>query len=79
MAEFQLQKAVSMLPDGVDAALVTSACNRQYLLQFHSSAGVLLITSEEALFLVDSRYIEKAQKQNGPNVADDASQLSLFN
>ncbi|MGI5895818.1 MAG: M24 family metallopeptidase [Oscillospiraceae bacterium] len=63
MAEFQLQKAVSLLPDGVDAALVTSACNRQYLLQFHSSAGVLLITSEEALFLVDSRYIEKAQKQ----------------
>ncbi len=29
--------------------------------------------------LIEFSRFEKAQKQNGPNVADDASQLSLFN
>lgn len=63
MAEQTLLRRVSsLLPEGIDAALVTSECNRQYLLQFHSSAGILLVTRDDAVFWVDSRYIEKAQR-----------------
>jgi len=43
------------------AALVESPVNRRYLTGFVSSYGYLLITSENALFLTDSRYIQAAQ------------------
>lgn len=46
-----------------EALLITSDVNRRYLTGFASSAGVLVITSESAAFLVDSRYIESAKKE----------------
>lgn len=45
------------------AYLITSPENRRWLTGFASSDGYLLITKNEAVFLVDSRYIEAAQKQ----------------
>ena len=44
------------------AAIITEDKNRFYFLGFNSSAGVLVITNENAYFFVDSRYIEKARK-----------------
>lgn len=43
-----------------DALLLTSYVNRLYALGFSSSAGIGIITPEEAWFFVDSRYIEAA-------------------
>lgn len=45
------------------AYLIVSPENRRWLTGFASSDGYLLITKNEAVFLVDSRYIEAAQKQ----------------
>lgn len=44
------------------AYLIVSPENRRWLTGFASSDGYLLITKNEAVFLVDSRYIEAAQK-----------------
>lgn len=45
------------------AYIIVSPENRRWLTGFASSDGYLLITKNEAVFLVDSRYIEAAQKQ----------------
>lgn len=45
------------------ALLVTSGANRFYVTGFHSSAGVVLVTKEEAYFFIDFRYVEKAKSQ----------------
>ncbi len=44
------------------AFLISSPENRRYLTGFASSDGYLLITRSEAVFFIDSRYIEAAQK-----------------
>lgn len=43
------------------AYLIISPENRRYLTGFPSTAGYLMITKSEAVFLADSRYIEAAQ------------------
>ncbi len=43
------------------ALLITSDCNRFYFTGFASSAGSVFICREEAVFLVDFRYFEKAK------------------
>jgi Xaa-Pro aminopeptidase len=48
---------------GIDALLITSPFNRRYVTNFTGSAGVVLLTSEEALFITDFRYVEQAEKQ----------------
>lgn len=50
------------LTDG-GAYIIVSPENRRWLTGFASSDGYLLISKTEAVFLVDSRYIEAAQKQ----------------
>lgn len=49
------------LPDGIDAALITSEQNRRYYTGFHSTAGILFVTREAAYFLIDFRYFEAAK------------------
>lgn len=48
---------------GIDGMLVTGATNRRYMSGFTGSAGMILITREEALFLTDFRYVEQASQQ----------------
>lgn len=43
------------------ALMITSPANRTFATGFISSAGVLLITSRDAFFFTDSRYIEAAE------------------
>ncbi len=44
-----------------EAALIKSDANRFYLTGFNSSAGIVFITKENAYFLIDFRYFEKAK------------------
>jgi Xaa-Pro aminopeptidase len=46
----------------VDAVMITSELNRRYATGFPSSAGVVIVTSEQAWFFTDSRYVEAAGK-----------------
>lgn len=45
---------------GLDAILLREEKNRRYATDFHSSAGMVLITRSAAYFGTDSRYIEAA-------------------
>ena len=45
-----------------DAVLVTDQVNRFFCTGFSSSAGTLFITEKDAWYIVDSRYIEAAEK-----------------
>lgn len=42
-------------------ALICYPENRRYFTDFISSAGFLIVTREQAVFMTDSRYIEAAQ------------------
>lgn len=48
---------------GLDGLLVTGATNRRYMTGFTGSAGMVLITRDEALFFTDFRYVEQATRQ----------------
>lgn len=57
----RLIKLMQSLKESNRAYIVTSKVNRFYLLGFSSSVGTLIITKDCAYFIVDFRYIEKAQ------------------
>lgn len=60
----KLQKLRSNFSDmGIDALLITSTYNRRYMTNFTGSAGVVLITNDQAQFITDFRYVEQAEKQ----------------
>lgn len=54
----------SFATNKIEALLVTSDRNRQYLSGFTGTTGYLLITEEEALFFTDFRYLEQAKEQS---------------
>lgn len=59
------------------AALVEEGYNRAYLSEFPSSAGTLIVTKSDALFIIDFRYIEAAEKTvRGARVALQESDLN---
>lgn len=59
----KIEALMQNLPEGIDAALITSEQNRRYYTGFHSTAGILFVTREAAYFLIDFRYIEAARAQ----------------
>jgi Xaa-Pro aminopeptidase len=48
---------------GIDGILISSPYNRRYMSNFTGTAGSILITKEQALFITDFRYVEQATKQ----------------
>ncbi len=56
----KLQKNLPLTCDGI---LIVNEENRRYFTGFHSSAGMLIVTRDNAVFLTDSRYIEAAQNK----------------
>lgn len=52
-----------MVEKGLDGFLVSQPENRRYITGFTGSAGSVLVTPEEAVLLVDSRYTEQAGRQ----------------
>jgi len=56
-----IQKIQNALPEyKINAILIKNPINRLYATGFSSSAGVLLVTSDNAWFVIDSRYYEAA-------------------
>ena len=53
----------ALAAEGLDAILITQPENRRYLSGFTGSAGVLLISADEAIIATDFRYYEQAEKQ----------------
>ncbi|WP_345788910.1 Xaa-Pro peptidase family protein [Filibacter tadaridae] len=47
----------------IDALLVTNTFNRRYMTGFTGSAGLALISHDDAVFITDFRYTEQAEKQ----------------
>ena len=47
----------------LDALLVTNPYNRRYITGFTGTAGVAIISKEDAVFITDFRYTEQAAKQ----------------
>jgi len=58
--KLRLEKLQSALGKG-EAALIFDDADRFYFTGFHSSAGVVVITSQKAVLLIDFRYFEKAK------------------
>ena len=51
--------------ENFDAVIITCPTQRRYLTGFESDdAGVLVITSKGATFIIDGRYFEAAEKQS---------------
>jgi Xaa-Pro aminopeptidase len=53
----------ALTTEGLDAILVTQPENRRYLSGFTGSAGVLLISQDQAILATDFRYYEQVEKQ----------------
>lgn len=47
----------------LDGFLITSSINRRYITNFTGTAGVVLVTEQDALLITDFRYIEQANKE----------------
>jgi len=63
-----------LLAQGLDALVVSSLPNIRYLSGFSGSSGLLLVTTGEALFLSDFRYLAQARHEVG-----DLARLSIEN
>ncbi|MEH7456847.1 Xaa-Pro peptidase family protein [Bacillus sp. JJ1127] len=48
---------------GIDGLLITKKENRQYATGFTGSAGVVLLSATEAVFITDFRYVDQAKAQ----------------
>ena len=57
----RIEKLMKALPEGADAALITSDVNRRYFTGLGSTAGTLLAFRDAAYFIIDFRYIEVAK------------------
>ncbi len=53
----------ALTTEGLDAILITQSENRRYVSGFTGSAGVLLISHEQAVLATDFRYYEQVEKQ----------------
>ncbi|NLA07815.1 MAG: aminopeptidase P family protein [Firmicutes bacterium] len=50
-------------PAGIDGLLITRPENRRYMTGFTGSAGVVVVTADDACFITDFRYVEQAAYQ----------------
>lgn len=53
----------SIEEQGLDGLLITSDRNRRYITGFTGTAGVVLVTADEAFFITDFRYTEQAANE----------------
>jgi len=59
MKDTPISQLSAELSEG-EAVLITSDASRQYFTGFKSSAGTVLVTPNDAVLFIDSRYFEKA-------------------
>ena len=53
----------SLIKQGVDALLITNEYNRRYMTGFTGTAGVAIVSQNDAVFITDFRYTEQAAAQ----------------
>lgn len=58
----KFDKLFNVLPEGIDAAIITDDLNRRYFTGMRSSAGTVIAFKDKAYLIIDFRYIEKATK-----------------
>lgn len=49
--------------ENIDALLITNPYNRSYMTGFTGTAGVALVSKEDAVFITDFRYTKQAEKE----------------
>ena len=59
----RIKKLQAKMPENMDGILIVSPENRRYFTEFPSSAGVLVVSRENSVFLTDSRYVEATTKK----------------
>ena len=47
----------------IDALLITNPYNRRYMTDFTGTAGVAIVSADDAVFITDFRYTEQAEKE----------------
>lgn len=52
-----------LVKENLDALLITNPYNRSYMTGFTGTAGVALISAEDAVFITDFRYTKQAEKE----------------
>ncbi|QCR32830.1 Xaa-Pro peptidase family protein [Lysinibacillus sp. SGAir0095] len=57
----KLRKA--LVEQNVDGLLITNGFNRRYMTGFTGTAGVAIVSKDDAVFITDFRYTEQANKQ----------------
>ena len=57
----RIERLMKALPEGADAALITSEVNRRYFTGLGASDGTLVTFRDAAYFIIDFRYIEIAK------------------
>jgi len=62
-----------MKENNIEALLVTKKENVRYLSQFTGTAGKLLITQKDSIFITDFRYLDQAEEQTDGCVIEEIS------
>lgn len=52
-----------LVKEQIDALLITNPYNRRYMTEFTGTAGVALVSLDNAVFITDFRYTEQAEKE----------------
>lgn len=47
----------------IDGMLITSSSNRRYMTRFTGTAGAVLLSEDQAVFITDFRYVDQANEQ----------------
>ncbi len=78
----------SLIDQGIDALLITNDYNRRYMTGFTGTAGVAIVSQNDAVFITDFRYTEQAEAQvkdfrivqhTGTIFAEVANQVAQMN
>ena len=77
----------ALIEHNVDALLITNEYNRRYMTGFTGTAGVAIVSQNDAVFITDFRYTEQASEQikdfriaqhTGPIFEEVAKQVELM-
>ena len=55
---------VALEEKGIDALLITNGYNRRYMTGFTGTAGVAIVSKNDAVFITDFRYTEQAASRD---------------
>lgn len=77
----------ALIDNNIDALLITNGYNRRYMTGFTGTAGVAIVSKDDAVFITDFRYTEQATAQvkdfrivqhTGTIFAEVANQVALM-